>query len=408
MRATSPSLPKLLFVNNLYAPNIIGGAERSVQFLAEALAARGHPVTVVCLAPQAGTTYQNGVKVRYLKLRNLYWAFHNKDNPNLLKPWWHVLDSYNVLMADALKQVLHEEQPDIVHTNVLTGFSVAAWTTIKRMGLPLVHTLRDYYLLCPRSKMFRAGRNCEGQCWDCKLYATPRHALSKQVDAVIGISKFILNRHLDAGYFEGSSQHVIHNAYQADVPPIPLTPRDTSQPLRLGYLGRLEANKGIDLLLETVTQLPQHVQMYVAGRGHESFETVLKARFPEGQVHYLGFVPPAELFSKIDVLVVPSLWHEPLGRIVFEAYAHGLPVIASARGGISEIVTPGQTGFLFEPDAPEDNPNSLKTKLVEFTEHVDLAAMRTHILARAQDFLPDVIVAQHERLYKRVLDLQDQ
>ncbi len=403
--------PKILFVNNLYAPNIIGGAERSVQFLAEALAAKGHPVTVLTLAPQTAQPHpvdrpierpieHHGVTVRYLPLRNLYWAFHNKDNPTLLKPWWHVIDSYNLLMGRAVSEVLAEERPDVVHSNVLTGFSVAAWTAIKRHNLPLVHTLRDYYLMCPRSKMFRRGKNCRGQCWDCKLYAAPRQALSNQVDAVIGISRFVLERHLNAGYFATSPlKAVIHNTYQADAPPVPLR---TGSTLRLGYLGRLEANKGIEQLLETITPM-QDVSLYVAGRGHESFETNLKRRFAAPHIHYLGFIPPAELFAKIDVLVVPSLWHEPLGRIVFEAYAHGLPVIATDRGGISEIVSPGETGFLFDPDVPESDERSLERTITAFKQHADTEVMRQHALTKAKDFLPHVIVEQHEALYERVL-----
>jgi glycosyltransferase involved in cell wall biosynthesis len=121
----------------------------------------------------------------------------------------------------------------------------------------------------------------------------------------------------------------------------------------------------------------------------------------------LGFIPPAELFAKIDVLVVPSLWHEPLGRIVFEAYAHGLPVIATDRGGISEIVSPGETGFLFDPDVPESDERSLERTITAFKQHADTKVMRQHALAKAKDFLPHVIVEQHEALYERVLKSKD-
>jgi glycosyltransferase involved in cell wall biosynthesis len=70
------------------------------------------------------------------------------------------MDIYNPLMAWEVKKIIDREQPDLVHTHNLQGFSVAAWKVVKKRGLPLVHTMHDYYLLCPRNTMFGGGRNC--------------------------------------------------------------------------------------------------------------------------------------------------------------------------------------------------------------------------------------------------------
>lgn len=73
---------KLLIINTLYYPNIIGGAEQSVQLLAEAICHWGHEVVVVCTSPNPGRTIKfiNSVKVYYLGLKNLYWQFDGKEN----------------------------------------------------------------------------------------------------------------------------------------------------------------------------------------------------------------------------------------------------------------------------------------------------------------------------------------
>ena len=71
--------------------------------------------------------------------------------------------------------------------------------------------------------------------------------------------------------------------------------------------------------------------------------------YNNSKIEYKGFIKPEEFYPQIDVLIVPSIWNEPLGRVVFEAYSYGIPVIASKRGGITEIVKEGETGYLFEP-----------------------------------------------------------
>ena len=132
------------------------------------------------------------MRVFGLGLRNLYWPFGNPPAP--LKPLWHALDSYNPVMGRALARLLEQLAPELVHTHTLAGFSVAAWDAAAGLGLPLAHTLRDYYLLCPRATMFRAERPCAQRCRDCALYSLPRAARSSRVGAVVGISEAILER----------------------------------------------------------------------------------------------------------------------------------------------------------------------------------------------------------------------
>lgn len=397
---------KILLVNTLYPPNVIGGAERSVQFLAEGLVKRGFEVVVVSTAPGKKDTVEqvNGVKVYYLSLANLYWPFSKNAWTRWLRPVWHILDSYNPLMSIKLAHILETERPGLVHTNNLANFSVAVWREVKKHNLPLVHTLRDYYLLCPRSTMFEAGKNCPSQCLKCRMYAIPRRIFSGLVDAVVGNSRFILNRHICNGYFARARiRQVIFNAYQ---PPDKIQHFDTinriSQPLRLGYIGRLHPSKGIELLLQVAQSWPKgSLEVIVAGRGEPAYETELARRFACIPVRWLGFVSPQELLNEVDLLVVPSIWHEPLPRVAFEAYAHGLPVIGSNRGGISEIIEEGRTGFLFDPDVPE----TLEIAIRRFIENPSLALnMRMPVLDKAQEFYPERILNRYIAIYSALCE----
>src|SRR5690606_19821726 len=70
---------------------------------------------------------------------------------------------------------------------------------------------------------------------------------------------------------------------------------------------------------------------------------------------------PADFYTAIDVLVVPSLWEEPLGMVAVEGLANNLPVIASNRGGLRETIADGRNGILCDPERPDTLGHALMT-----------------------------------------------
>ncbi|WP_165608368.1 glycosyltransferase family 4 protein [Desulfoscipio geothermicus] len=391
---------KVLFINTLYYPNIVGGAERSVQFLAEALVHESHNSVVISTMPGTGvqTGEVNGVKVYYVGLKNFYWPFRDKQNPALLKPFWHLIDSYNPFMAKEVDKIIEKERPDVVHTNNLAGFSVTVWPVVKRRGLSLVHTIRDYYLLCPASNMFKHNSNCEKQCGICRIYSKPRGYYSNLVNVVVGNSKFILEKHILQGLFPSAKQRVVFNAYKSNS--VPVISRK-HKPMRFGYIGQLNQAKGVEFILKAIMNSNiENFTLDVAGRGNPEYENYLKKQ-STSNVCFLGFVQPENFFSQIDVLFVPSLWHEPLPRTIFEAYSYGIPVVGSNRGGIPELIEEGRTGFLFDPDRPEE---FLKI-IVKLVNNPDLVYnMREACLKKAEEFTPERIIKQYLQVYFESLE----
>ncbi|MDP3759915.1 MAG: glycosyltransferase family 4 protein [Ramlibacter sp.] len=388
---------KPLFISSLYHPNQVGGAEKVVLIIAESMLQHGHTPVVVTMhdGPADHIADVGGVKVRYMALRNIYWPYAPTQRRAVSKALWHGVDSCNLPMARAVARALDAEKPDVVNTHNLTGFSCAVWSAVKSRGLPLVHTLHDYSLMCPRTSMYKAGRNCRGQCTTCAFYKSPAKRLSQEVDHVVGVSRFTLDRHLAAGYFRSARQtHVIHNGLPG-LPSALVRQAPPGQPLQLGYVGQLTPQKGIAQLIRQMGRWRDgQCELRVAGRGAADDEAQLRAEAPEN-VRFLGFIDPQEVYRAIDVLVVPSLWEEPLATTVLEAYLHGVPVIVSRRGGLPEMVDEGRTGFVYEPLEADGLPLAIDRFLRDRRLVED---MRPLVLEKSRDFLADRMQANYLRL----------
>ncbi len=406
-------------VNSLYPPYRVGGAEVSVQLSAREVRDAGHDVSVVSLQPDPRSyslTVQDGVRVHRIGLRNLYWPFGREHEGRIAhgsallgKPLWHTFDSYNRTMARRVGEVLDAERPDVLHTNNLAGVSVAAWRAASDAGIPVAHTIRDYYLMCPNSGMFktRSGENCETHCTTCRVFSLPRLDASTAVDGVIGISAFVLDTHLRAGYFPRAREYLVSRP-RVDRPQPGHTaqdrpPRPPGAPVRFGFLGRIEPQKGIGPLLEAFVGLPAgRAELLVAGAGDEAYVAGLRSTYDHPAIRFLGFVPADRLYEQADVVVVPSVWQEPLGRVALEGAAHGLPVVASRTGGLQEVVETGRTGLL----VPPGDVVALRGALLDLLDDPDrrdrlgraaAAASREAASDRADD-----LVGFYERLLRAV------
>lgn len=345
---------KILYINALYSPMIQGGAELSLKAIAEGMQAAGHEVVVLSLKPKGATSvdWVDGIKVYRTELKNLYWPFEKTRAAKWDRMLWHAKDRYNATMRVAVKEILAKEKPDFVSCHNLVGWSVAVWDEIKAAGIPIVQVLHDLYLLCPNSDMFKGNTSCETQCLSCSLLRKKHKKLSDQVDAVVGISRFILGRFENFHYFKQAKKHVIYNTRDVPASPLP-PPRESGSTLRIGYIGTLAEKKGIEWLIHQFKRLPIQAELKIAGGGKKDYEDFLKGIASGAQIAFLGYTSPAEFYKTIDVLVVPSLWQEPLGMVAIEALAHHVPVIANAVGGLQETVKDSVNGLLC--DATKEN-----------------------------------------------------
>jgi glycosyltransferase involved in cell wall biosynthesis len=118
------------------------------------------------------------------------------------------------------------------------------------------------------------------------------------------------------------------------------------------FAGRLSPEKGLQTLIEADAENLLPMPVHIAGDGPMREVLQRASSRKESRLHLLGIKPRGELqalMRKATVLVVPSIWHETFGMVCAEAFAAGLPILASSIGGLPEIVEDGVTGHLFPP-----------------------------------------------------------
>ena len=382
---------KILIFSHLYYPNVYGGAEKNTQMVAEELAKRNLDVVVVTTSDRDYIDNVNGIKVYYLKTTNLYWALHSKAQAKYKKPLWHLLDSYNFFMAKKIETIIKTEIPSVALTNTLSGFSVAVWGLLKKHGIPLMHVMHDHYLLCLKTTMFSDKGNCDKQCWQCKVFSIPKKYASRYVDYIVGVSHYILNRHLGKGYFKQAKYATrLFNIFdiKSDRPKKKLT-----GDIIFGFVGQISDGKGIELLLEQLSDM-EDVILYIYGKSQLlDYEANLKRKYEGSSIKFMGFKDNLEdVYNNLDILIVPSLWNDSAPRVIVEAYSFGIPVIASNRGGISEFVEEGKTGFIFDPN----DPSELKEKIKWFQANKEqIELMSEFCLAKVKDFSKEKLINEY-------------
>lgn len=348
-------MKKILIACRAYFPDIAGGGEISTKTLAENLAERGYDVEVLAISKKTEDDVICDIKVHRVKYENLYWSYDNKNIGKLKKLAWHIIDSNNVFFKKKLSEVLDSLKPDVIITSTIEDISSVIWKVAKSKRIRTVHILRSYSLLCINANMFKKD-NCKNRCLSCSLITRMKKENTKFVDDVVGISQFVLDEHLKYDYFPNANKHVIYNICLDRSKEITIK-SSKNKTLKIGYLGRIHKTKGIDLIMDSLSfldnDLKEKIEVLVAGIGDESYVNELKETSIRSntKVEFLGTMNATNFLDSIDILIVPSKWNEPFGRVVIESIGRKTPVIAKSMGGIPELLLKNRD-FLF--DSAED------------------------------------------------------
>ena len=349
---------KILLVNTYYYPEIYGGSEYSVKKLAEELMRQGNTVKVLCTGSEARHEVIDGIEVIRIISRNLCRGCEAAKYPLYKRVIRRTLDIWNPFNKAEIDKVLEEYKPDVVHTNGLYDLSTIVWEAAYKKKIKIVHTLRDYHLLCPFTSLHCS--KVEDECpyvppkVFCRMHRAINRVKSKYVDVVTAPSSVTLNLLTNNQFFASSEKKVVPNATEFDISEIHklLERRKTADThsLKFVYLGTLSKPKGIQWMISSFNDLSEEAELYIAGKG--KLRSYVEEQAQNNQkIHFVGFLNEAqvdELLKKCDVLLCPSQWQEPFGRVVLDAYKHAMPVICSDQGALPSLVDDGKTGFVIE------------------------------------------------------------
>src|SRR5712691_222747 len=312
-----------------------GGVEKLLMELSGRLAARGIEVSYLqsfSRRPAAGDferTILHRTDWRDDRLRRL----KNHVGDVLARP------------GGELERAVTRHRPDVVHTHNLVGIGTGVWEVCRRLGLPVVHSLHDYYLFCPRVTLMRRDvEPCRPSPMLCGLRTRRLARWAPAVSHVTGVSQHVLDLH--ARLFPRAEFHLIRHATVASSPGDVRAPR--ARPTVLGYIGYLDPIKGVHLLLEAAPRLESlGFSLRIAGEGRLRDE-VGRAAEQSANVEWDGVVQGEQkrrFFEACDLGLVPSVWVEPGGPTftMVEWLGAGRPVLVSNRGGLGEVagVYPG-------------------------------------------------------------------
>lgn len=409
-RASSSPL-RIVLVSPHLPPTHVGGVEVYTQYLLRAFAAAGHTVDGVAVeriapgsAPRCDVETETSGEARTHRL-------------TLTLP---PSQSFPLLTTHAPAEAWLEShcrafRPDVVH--VQSGYLLGgpALTVARRLGIPAVVTLHDYWFACPRVTLRHPdGGLCSGaerpsKCaWcltaDKRRYRAINRLAGGRLDAgqdrstlwalTVGGPTVDVERRqrllrellrsaalVMAPTRFVASQVAAGTGYPLDgirlsrygMPPMPVARLRRGATLRLAFIGQLAPHKGVHLAIDAVRALADRdLSLTIHGplEPYPDYVAALRARAGDDprivfQGPYQRAALPA-IFAATDVVVVPSLWHEVAAIVIQEAQMAGIPVVASTLGGSPELITHDVDGLLFDAARPDDLTRQL-ARLVDET-----------------------------------------
>ncbi len=262
-------------------------------------------------------------------------------------------------------------KPIIVHFhNTFPLISPSAYYACHSARIPVVQTLHNFRLLCPNGLFYRDARACTDCLGKTPPWPSVAHACYRDSRATTGVAAAMLTMHRLLGTWDRQvDQYIaltefmrgklIEGGFRPEQ--IAVKPNFVDPDPGVGdhggryalFVGRVASYKGVRTLLQAWRRLDGHVPLKIVGEG--PLDELALGSPPA--VEWLGRQPPARvitLMREASVLVFPSECYEGFPMAIAEAFATGLPVVASRSGAMAEIVQDSQTGLLFTPGNAEE------------------------------------------------------
>jgi glycosyltransferase involved in cell wall biosynthesis len=299
--------------------------------------------------------------------------------------WFRLRTQNQMAVVGAFREFLMGERPDVVFLHHYAHIGVEILREIK-LTLPdcvLIVTLHEYFAICHRQgQMVKNGtkklcrRESLEDCSNCFPERTPqdfwlrKHYIQKHfefADAFVSPSEFLRQRYIEWGI---PAEHIVVIENGQPAPASSKTASPGARPrARFGFFGQITEYKGVEILLQALHLIAPEVRAKMMVEIHganlesqalsfqEVIETLRRPLIVEGVLRWVGSYEQSELaqrMSRVDWVVVPSIWWENSPMVIQEAFANEKPVICAGIGGMAEKVRDGIDGLHFEVRNPLD------------------------------------------------------
>lgn len=312
-------------------------------------------------------------------------------------------DAYNhENLNNKFKELIENIKPDIAHIGHLNHLSTGIIEVLKNAQIPIVFTLHDFWLMCPRGQFLQRnfdGENlynlcdkqdnveCAKSCY--KMYYNDKAGLeyytefirsrientkeiAGKVDLFIAPSKYLMNRFIDD--FEVPKEKILYLDYGFPTNYLKEIQGNLQTNFTFTYIGTHIPAKGLNLLIEAFKRIEKPCKLLIFGRpeGQNTRALIKIAESSKNEIEFCGEYSNSELTEKVfkytNCIVVPSIWAENSPLVIHEAQACKIPVITADFGGMKEYVKHKVNGLLFE----HRNINDLFEKMNFALENPDL------------------------------------
>ena len=397
---------RILLTTHVFLPDYSSGTEILTLNTAKELQRTGHEVEVCTGFPAKPgladanrfDTYEyEGIRVH----RFLHNAAPMGGQSNVAEAEYN-----NLFFAQWFRGYLSDFRPDITHFFHLGLLSASAIDVCLELGVPMVMTPTDFWLICPNNQLRLPDnslcRGPDGDSVNCMKHAVannqppnvarifnrlPHNAVALMIwginhGAFSGswFSPMVRALHQRAGFLRErmnrldsvvvptrlmeellvanglNSDKAVYSRFGIRTQPHEPHRPDVAGKLRIGFIGGLSEHKGAHLLIAAVKRLRSllGLELRIYGRTDQYpayFEKLLKIADGDQRIHFCGTFPNeriGQIFAELDALVVPSIWYENTPLVIYSAQAAGCPVVASNLGGMAEVVEHEKNGLLFE------------------------------------------------------------
>ncbi|TGA98749.1 glycosyltransferase [Sporolactobacillus shoreae] len=369
-----------------FYPETYTGTENFLLNLSRQVKTDGHDVKVITHSFQPDSyfehTYENILYKEFLYKDIPIIAYKHLNDPGPQTLYQSLEDSELTRFADMIFQ---KEQPDIVHVAHPIRMGEFINVSIKR-GIPYFITLTDYFMMCPKGiLMTSAGSPCSGakQGDACRTlcpeinneFVKYRYNQSKNI--LLSAKKVIAPSFFLARMFQKEFPEIDINVIHYGINKENFIQKKAfytkNQKLTFCYAGSHYYHKGLHVLIKAfLNSKVKKAKLKIYGSGNdESYNhQIRESASKNGNIEFCGVYDELDIgkiFGEVDVLIVPSIWHENCPFVVYEALACGLPVIASDVGGITEIIDHGRNGFIF-PRSHSEKLTKILSKIIKEPE----------------------------------------